>query len=288
MSQQKKNIFIDASLHSAKWFDDLPLEYQMTNILLWMLSDNIGVWKPHPRELHFKLKQDINLNDFQTKVNQEREVIRVLENGDWWLLDYLPLQVKTLTPNNRVHVSYIEALREKGLLSIYAEERPENVNFEVIFELENYKSIKNEKEKRKAESAFQYLQSKGLVRPLKDSFKTLARVSQDSKEEEEEENKESDREEGKDNRSEVGLGKGSPYYRSKSIADRLFTPPGESSDNLVSEINELAKEIETGLSIDEPFELIEAALQSLEEYYTIEDLTFEQLKKEIKDSYALT
>ena len=191
MSQQKKNIFIDASLNSQPWFDDLPIEYQMAySIHIWIDSNNIGVWKPHLRELYFKLKQEIDPDDFLEAVNSDSKHIEVLDSGDWWLIDYLPLQVRTLTPNNRPHVSYIEDLREHGLLTRYAKENPKNVKFEVIEELEDWENIDDFDKKKRAKSAYQYLDSKGLVRPLKEACKTLERGWQDSKEKDKEQEQE--------------------------------------------------------------------------------------------------
>lgn len=190
MSQQRKNIFIDGSLWSYQWFDDMLIEYQMAYLILWCESDNIGVWRPHFRELNFKLKQEIDPEAFLQAINSDAKRIEVLDNSDWWLIDYLPLQVRTLTPNNRPHVSYIEDLRSHGLLTRYAKENPENVKFEVIEELEQWEQIKDFDKKKRAKSAWKYLDSKGLIRPLQEAYKTLARGWQDSKEKEEDKEQE--------------------------------------------------------------------------------------------------
>lgn len=194
MSQQRKQVFLDISLWSHKWFDDLPIEYQMAYLILWSESDNVGVWKPHFRELNFKLKQEIDPKDFLEHVNSHSKRIEILDNNDWWLIGYLPLQVRTLTPNNRPHVSYIEDLRSHGLLTRYAIENPGNVKFEVIYELEDYENIQDFDQKKKAKAAYQYLDSKGLIQPLQEACKTLARLCQDSKEKDQEK----DQEQGKD------------------------------------------------------------------------------------------
>lgn len=196
MSQQRKQVFLDISLWSHQWFDDLPIEYQMCYLLLWAGSDNVGVWRPHFRELDFKLKQSIDPDEFLAQINSDGNRIEVLDNGDWWLVDYLPLQVRTLTPNNRPHVSYIEELRSHGLLTRYAIRNPENVKFEVIYELEDWEEIESIDERNKARKAFLYLQKRGLVRPLQEACETLVRVWQGSKEKDKEE--EQEQEEDKD------------------------------------------------------------------------------------------
>jgi hypothetical protein len=205
MSQQRKQIFLDASLWSHRWFDDMPIEHQMAYIILWAESDNVGVWKPHFRELNFKLKESIDPEAFLSNINKDQKRIEVLENGDWWLIEYLPLQVSTLTPNNRPHVSYIEDLRAHGLLSRYAKENPDNVKFEVIQELSNWDDIENFEEKKRAKAAFQYLKKKGLVRPLQEACKTLARGIQDSKEKDKEKEKDQEKDEDKGKDQEKSL-----------------------------------------------------------------------------------
>lgn len=219
MSQQRKQVFLDGSLWSHKWFDDLPIEYQMAYLILWAESDNVGVWVPHFRELNFRLKQEIDPQDFLQQVNSTSTRIEVLENGSWWLIEYLPLQVRTLTPNNRPHVSYIEDLRNHGLLTRYAMQNPENVKFEVIDELENHEEIEDFEEKRKSKSAFHYLKSKGLVRPLQEASESLARGWQGSKEKEKE--KEKDQEQDEEKEEEQSL---TPNYLNGTDTDFFGRP----------------------------------------------------------------
>lgn len=184
MSQQRKKIFIDMSMFDSKWFYDLTNVHKLAYLFLWRDSDNVGVWKPHIRELEFKLDNDIDPKRLLDDINSESEKIEVLSNGDWWLIEYLPIQVSTLTPNNKPHTSYIEDLRRHGLLNRYASENPDHVNFEIVFKLEMYEEIEDQGERKKAKAAYEYLKSKRLVSPLKEACQTLGRGCQESKEKE--------------------------------------------------------------------------------------------------------
>ena len=186
MSQQKKQLFLDAALWNYRWFDDLPMEFQMTYLILWAESDNVGIWKPHYRKLEYKLKQKIDPGLFLQQVNSLSNRIEVLPNGDWWILDYLPLQVKTLTPTNRPHVSYIDILHSHGLLLRYAKENPDNVKFEVVEEIIEWEKIEDHDKKKKARSDYKYLDKKGLLRPLKETCEMLDKGLEGSKEKEQE------------------------------------------------------------------------------------------------------
>ena len=226
MSQQRKHVFVDISLWNHTWFDELPLVYQMAYLLLYAETDNVGVWKPHFRGLNFKLKEKIEPENFLEKVNASTDQIEVLDNGDWWLVNYLQVQVKTLTPNNPPHVSYIELLVSHDLLIRYAKDNPQYVNFGKIYEMEDYKSIKNDEKRLKAKKALLHLKKKRLVRPLKeacmslglfpeDSSETLARALEDSKDKEKEkasdkgEEKEQEKDEEMEKREETELVKSS-------------------------------------------------------------------------------
>src|SRR5699024_8976146 len=94
------------------------------------------------------------------------------------------------TPTNRPHVSYIEDLLFHGLLDEYAAFNPNHVKFDVVNDLKNYDEIKDIQDRKKARTAFQYLDSKGLVRPLQEACETLARPTQGSKDKEEEQKQE--------------------------------------------------------------------------------------------------
>lgn len=205
MSQQSKNVFVDISLWSHKWFDELPLVYQMAYLLLYAETDNVGVWKPHFRALNFRLKERVDPDDFLKKINAYSTRIEKLENGDWWMINYLKLQVKNLTPNNPPHVSYIELLIKHGLLIRYARDNPQSVNYEKIYEMECYESIKDDEVRLKTKKSFLYLKKKRLIRPLKEACEALGlssgkehqRPSKDSKDKEQEKEADTGRDEEK-------------------------------------------------------------------------------------------
>ena len=151
-----------------------------------MLCDNVGVYELNVRALKFHLKEEFNPDEFLEAINESKRRIEVLSNGSWWIKSYLPLQVKTLTPNNPPHVSYFEDLQSHGLLKKYVKENPDSVNLEVIFEMET-----SDKDNHK--KMLHVLKSKTLLRPLQEAW-----YNSKEKEQEEEEEKDPVQEESKD------------------------------------------------------------------------------------------
>lgn len=281
MSQQKKNIFLDGSLFNHRWFDKMRPLFQLAYIILWLETNNIGIWNPNFRLLNFKLKEVLDQEAFLEEVNSEKVRIEVLGPNRWWLREYLPFQVKTLTPKHPAHISYIEQLHGEGLLIRYAVEEPDSVNFEEVYKLEGWAQVgeKNEKEKKRA--TYLNLQNKGLVRPLKESCEAQRRASEGYKEKETDKDKDKE----KDNREESGQGH-PPTKLVKDIADEICRYPGESKQELYTDIQQLAHDLRERTDCENPLDLIKTTLSGLLEFNTKSEVDINFLRREVIETYT--
>lgn len=74
--------------------------------------DNVGVWVPDFEAADFFIGEPVEWDAFVTSTNGN---IKVLDNGKWWLIDFIEFQYGTLTPDCRPHQSYISLLKKHTL-----------------------------------------------------------------------------------------------------------------------------------------------------------------------------
>lgn len=254
--------FSDPDKWDENWFiKNLTVEQRYLYLYLWERCDHAGVidvvlpvWIAHTG---LELDED-KLDELVHLVNSDSE--RILHLGSKiWFTEYIRFNQQTdttkgLTPNYSFHKHVLKRLKKHSLVD-------EVMNRDPIL-LHQFEGIST----RETET------------PKSNLSLNEALPKQTGKE--------------SGSGSGTGLGSGtgtgaSPYYLSKDIAERLFTSPGESKNKNIEKVNALAQTVQTTLDEDEPFGLIEHALESLEDYNVSEELTFELLEKEIKESYRV-
>ena len=100
---------------TTKWNEDWFLDLSISNKLFWIyICDNVdhaGIFKPNKRLFELLVGDKVNIKDFLNIINGEKERIKILENGRWYLTKFIEFQYGSkLNPNNRVHKSILKLL----------------------------------------------------------------------------------------------------------------------------------------------------------------------------------
>ena len=159
---------------TTKWNEDWFLDLSISNKLFWIyICDNVdhaGIFKPNKRMFELLVGDKINVKDFLNSVNSEKERIKILENGRWYLTKFIEFQYGSkLNPNNRVHKSIIKLLDTNNVdYSIDDEYKMDNSNEGVgtlsqpndITEVQSY-FIEKLSTKKEGERFYYFYESKG-------------------------------------------------------------------------------------------------------------------------------
>lgn len=159
---------------TTKWNEDWFLDLSISNKLFWIyICDNVdhaGIFKPNKRMFELLVGDKINIKDFLSAVNSEKERIKILENGRWYLTKFIEFQYGSkLNPNNRVHKSIIKLLDTNNVdYSIDDEYKMDNSNEGVgtlsqpndITEVQSY-FIEKLSTRKEGERFYYFYESKG-------------------------------------------------------------------------------------------------------------------------------
>ena len=159
---------------TTKWNEDWFLDLSISNKLFWIyICDNVdhaGIFKPNKRMFELLVGDKINVKDFLNSVNSEKERIKILENGRWYLTKFIEFQYGSkLNPNNRVHKSIIKLLDTNNVdYSIDDEYKMDNSNEGVgtlsqpnyITEVQSY-FIEKLSTRKEGERFYYFYESKG-------------------------------------------------------------------------------------------------------------------------------
>lgn len=104
--------FTDTELYDKEWFQVLPVTYKCLWEYLRSKCDCSGVWTPNKRLAEFSIGETI---DWDRATVLFKEQVEVLENGKWWLKDFVSFQYGALSYECRPHHKVIEVARKNGL-----------------------------------------------------------------------------------------------------------------------------------------------------------------------------
>lgn len=108
--------FTDTNLWEEDWFIELPMNQKMFWFYLKDNCDHAAIWKPKKTMFERLNETTINLDEFLKNINKDKERIIVLENGRWFIVDFIVFQYgKVLNENNKVHKSIINLLALNGV-----------------------------------------------------------------------------------------------------------------------------------------------------------------------------
>ena len=105
---------------TEKWSEDWFLELSNPNKLFWIyICDNCnhaGVFKLNKKTFEFLIGTKIDPEQFLLIVNDEKERIKIISKGKWYLVGFIKFQYgEELHPDSRVHASVIKILKENKI-----------------------------------------------------------------------------------------------------------------------------------------------------------------------------
>ena len=111
-----KKRFTDIDKWKDPFYRKLASKYKTLREYIYDNCDNAGVLKPDMELASFCIG-DAFEDDKALKVfNQDKERIKVLDNGDWFITDFISLQYKELNPACAPHRHVLELLEGHNIL----------------------------------------------------------------------------------------------------------------------------------------------------------------------------
>jgi len=108
--------FTDTEIWEQDWFIDLPNKYKLLWNYIKDKCDNVGIWRPNKSLLQKIIGEPINLDEFMQFINIEKERLKILPSGRWWLKDYFVFQYgDKFSPTSQVHKGALKALVQNGI-----------------------------------------------------------------------------------------------------------------------------------------------------------------------------
>jgi hypothetical protein len=130
--------FTETDIWNEDWFIEMPKEYKLFYFYLKDQCNHAGIWRPNLRIFEAINEVKIDLKKALQFYNEEKERIKILETGHWFLIDFFVFQYgATFNKANRVHQS-IESIYNK-----------EDIELTSIRGLKDLKDRVKEKDKEK-------------------------------------------------------------------------------------------------------------------------------------------
>jgi hypothetical protein len=103
--------FFDTTIFEEDWFLEAPDGYSLFWFYMCARCDHGGIFKPNVALFNRTFQKDISKEKVFAFYNNDKERVRVLPNGRWFLEDFIVFQYgKTLTLTNPVHKSIVNLL----------------------------------------------------------------------------------------------------------------------------------------------------------------------------------
>ena len=157
--------FTSTEKWSEDWFLELPNPYKLFWIYICDSCNHAGIFKLNKKTFEFLVGTEINLQKFLTLINEEKDRIKILEKGKWYLIDFIKFQYGSeLNPDSRIHASVIKILQENKIP--YKKSKPKRqkrVSVKLPKSTSEVAEYFQEKgsTKKEAESFFYFYESKG-------------------------------------------------------------------------------------------------------------------------------
>lgn len=106
----------DTSIWDEDWFVSMRDDYKILFMYIKDRCDMSGVWKPNILSMRHIVSSDLRLNGFLTAVNKDKERIKVLKNGRWFLPGFFAFQYSTtFKTSSAVHLAVLKTQLEHGI-----------------------------------------------------------------------------------------------------------------------------------------------------------------------------
>ncbi len=108
--------FTDTEIWDQDWFVDLPTKYKLFWNYIKDKCDNAGFWRPNKLVAQRIIGEPINVHEFLTFINSDKERIIILPSGRWFMKDYFIFQYgEVFSPESKVHKGALKILVANGV-----------------------------------------------------------------------------------------------------------------------------------------------------------------------------
>lgn len=112
--------FTDTNKWDDPWFHNLQPKYKLLWNYITDKCDNAGVYKPNFPLASFCIGETIDENIALKVLNQEKQRIKVLPNGNWHIADFIFFQYGELSQASKPHLQVISLIKKHNLWKEYA------------------------------------------------------------------------------------------------------------------------------------------------------------------------
>lgn len=121
---QKKKIkmskrFTDTNKWEDSWFRELSPKSKCFWFYITDKCDNAGVWKPDLKLASFIIGEPIESEQILKETNAGKERIKILETGEWHILDFVKFQFGQLKKNSPLYKNVVKLLEFRGMAGVY-------------------------------------------------------------------------------------------------------------------------------------------------------------------------
>lgn len=112
----------DCDIWEESWFADLSRDHRIFWIYLKDTCDVAGIWRPNNIGIFKRTHRiRIDLNEALAELNKDKERIKVLKNGRWFLTGFLHFHYGSyLNPNSPLHASALKSIEDNAVELGYA------------------------------------------------------------------------------------------------------------------------------------------------------------------------
>lgn len=112
----------DCDIWEESWFADLTRDHKILWFFLKDSCDQAGVWRPNNIGVFSRIHRiRVKLDEALAVFNKDKERIKVLPNGRWFLVGFIHFHYgSVLNENSPLHSSVLKALENSGVELGYA------------------------------------------------------------------------------------------------------------------------------------------------------------------------
>lgn len=108
--------FTDTEIWEQDWYIDLPNKYKLFWNYVKDKCDSVGIWRPNKGMAQRIIGEPINLEEFISFLNIDKERIIILNSGRWFIKDYFIFQYgDKFSPTSQVHKGALKILLQNGI-----------------------------------------------------------------------------------------------------------------------------------------------------------------------------
>jgi hypothetical protein len=108
--------FHDTEIWEQDWFSELPNKYKLFWFYIKDRCDNAGFWRPNKSNFQKIIGEPINLDDFIVFINVDKDRIKILPSGRWFIKEFFVFQYgDKFSPTSQVHKGALKTLLQNGI-----------------------------------------------------------------------------------------------------------------------------------------------------------------------------